>query len=124
MRIIRACRELRIATVAVYSEADADSLHVRMADEAVRIGPAAAQDSYLKMQNVLSAALITGADAIHRGYGFLAEHATFSGLRRVQHQVHRSYGERASRPMGDKAHARALMIEAGVTRGAGDPRAC
>lgn len=114
VRIIRACRELRIATVAVYSEADADSLHVRLADEAVRIGPAAAQDSYLKMQNVLSAALITGADAIHPGYGFLAEHATFSEACAACNIKFIGPSAKSIEAMGDKAHARALMIEAGV----------
>ncbi len=78
LRVIRACRELGIPTVAVYSECDASSLHVRFADEAICIGPPQATLSYLNVHNVLSAALVTGADAIHPGYGFLAENADFA----------------------------------------------
>jgi acetyl-CoA carboxylase, biotin carboxylase subunit len=78
LRVIRACRELGIPTVAVYSQCDATSLHVRFADEAICIGPPPATDSYLNVHNVLSAALVTGADAIHPGYGFLAENADFA----------------------------------------------
>ncbi|MBI3946881.1 MAG: acetyl-CoA carboxylase biotin carboxylase subunit [Armatimonadetes bacterium] len=114
VRIIRACRELRIGTVAVYSEADAESLHVRLADEAVRIGPAAAQDSYLKMQNVLSAALITGADAIHPGYGFLAEDASFADACAACGIKFVGPSPESIERMGDKARARALMKDAGV----------
>ena len=73
VRIIRAARELGISTVAVYSEADADSLHVALADEAICIGPASSSESYLKIPNIISAAQITGAEAIHPGYGFLSE---------------------------------------------------
>ena len=73
LRIIRACKELGIATVAIYSEADADSLHVQLADEAVCIGPAPSSESYLKIARIISAAEVTDADAIHPGYGFLAE---------------------------------------------------
>jgi acetyl-CoA carboxylase biotin carboxylase subunit len=75
MRIIRTCKEMGIKTVAVYSKADAESLHVRFADEAVCIGPAASSESYLKMSNIIAAAEITNADAIHPGYGFLSENA-------------------------------------------------
>ncbi|MEE2749979.1 MAG: biotin carboxylase N-terminal domain-containing protein, partial [Myxococcota bacterium] len=78
LRVIRACREMDIATVAVYSQCDATSLHVRFADEAICIGPPAAKDSYLNIPNVLSAADITGADAVHPGYGFLAENQDFA----------------------------------------------
>ena len=78
VRVIRACREMRIPTVAVYSQADADALHVRLADEAVCIGPAANRDSYLNLPNIITAALITGADAIHPGYGNLSESASFA----------------------------------------------
>ena len=78
VRIIRACREMGIATVAVYSEADQDSLHTQLADEAVCIGPAPSKDSYLNMERILSAALVTGADAVHPGFGFLSENARFA----------------------------------------------
>src|SRR2546425_8483870 len=78
LRVIRACRELGIATVAVYSEADRESLHVRFADDDVCIGPPPSRASYLKIPNLIAAAEITGADAIHPGYGFLAENAEFA----------------------------------------------
>ena len=78
LRIIRTCKEMNIRTVAVYSTADKDSLHVRFADEAVCIGPPLGKDSYLNIPRIISAAEITNADAIHPGYGFLAENAEFS----------------------------------------------
>ena len=80
LRVMRACKELDIKTVAVYSEADADSLHVRLADEAVCIGKASASDSYLNIPSVISAAEITDVEAIHPGYGFLAEDAHFAEI--------------------------------------------
>ena len=80
LRIIRTCKEMGIKTVAVYSTADADSLHVRFADEAVCIGPAPSSESYLKIPNIIAAAEITNADAIHPGYGFLSENARFSEI--------------------------------------------
>ena len=80
LRIIRSCKELGIKTVAVYSEADKDSLHVTFADEAVCIGPPPSKDSYLKIPSILSAAQVTGADAIHTGYGFLAENSEFAEM--------------------------------------------
>lgn len=83
LRIIRACREMGIKTVAVYSDVDEKSLHVQLADEAICIGPAAAQDSYLKIANIISAAEVTDVDAIHPGYGFLAENAHLRRSARV-----------------------------------------
>ena len=80
MRVIRTCREMGIKTVAVYSEADKDSLHVRFADEAVCIGPPASTESYLKISSIISAAEITNSDAIHPGFGFLSENAKFSKI--------------------------------------------
>jgi len=80
LRVIRTCREMGIKTVAVYSTADAESLHVRFADEAVCIGPAPSKDSYLKIPNIIAAAEITNADAIHPGYGFLSRNAKFSKI--------------------------------------------
>ena len=80
VRVIRAAREMGIATVAVYSEADAESLHVKLADEAVCIGPASSADSYLKIPHILSTAQITGADAVHPGFGFLSENASFAKI--------------------------------------------
>ena len=80
VRIIRACREMGIETVAVYSEADRDALHTQLADEAVCIGPAPSSESYLNMQNIISATLVSGADAIHPGFGFLSENSKFAEL--------------------------------------------
>ena len=80
VRIIRGCRELGIKTVAIFSEADRDALHVEMADEAICIGPAKATDSYLNMHSVLSAAIVSGAEAIHPGFGFLAENSMFAEM--------------------------------------------
>ena len=80
VRIIRACREMGIETVAVYSEADREALHTQLADEAVCIGPAPSSESYLNMQNIISATLISGADAIHPGFGFLSENSKFAEL--------------------------------------------
>ncbi len=114
LRVIRTCREIGIKTVAVYSTADAESLHVRFADEAVCIGPPASSESYLKMSAVLAAAEITNADAIHPGYGFLSENAKFSKLCE-EHGI-KFIGASAEMisKMGDKASARATMKEAGV----------
>src|SRR6201998_3639658 len=80
LRILRACKELGIATVAVHSTADADAMHVRLADESVCIGPPPARDSYLNIPSILAACEITGADAVHPGYGFLAENARFAEI--------------------------------------------
>ncbi len=114
LRIIRTCREMGIKTVAVYSTADRESLHVRFADEAVCIGPPKSADSYLNIPNILAAAEITNADAIHPGYGFLSENAKFS-------EICRDYGIKFIGPspeaissMGDKATAKETMKAAGV----------
>ena len=114
LRILRACREMGIATVAVHSEADRESLHVKLADESVCIGPAPSPQSYLNIPALIAAAEVTGADAIHPGYGFLAENANFA------EQVEKSgfifIGPKADtiRLMGDKVSAKHAMIEAGV----------
>ena len=114
LRIICACRELGIKTVAVYSEADENSLHVRFADEAVCIGPARSADSYLNVPAVLSAAEITGADAIHPGYGFLAESAYFAEVCEACHIKFIGPTPNVIRLIGDKARARRAMKKAGV----------
>ena len=114
VRIIRACRELGIETVAVHSDVDADSLHVKLADESICIGPAPSRDSYLNIAAILSAAKITGADAIHPGYGFLAENDRFAEL--VEQSGFCFIGPSATsiRAMGNKVAARKRMEEAGV----------
>ena len=114
LRVIRTCREMDIKSVAVYSTADADSLHVRFADEAVCIGPPASKDSYLKIPNIIAAAEITNADAIHPGYGFLSENAKFSKIC-AEHGIKfiGASPEMIDR-MGDKASAKATMKAAGV----------
>ena len=114
LRIIRTCKEMGIKTVAVYSVADQESLHVKFADEAVCIGPANSADSYLKIPNIIAAAEITNADAIHPGYGFLSENARFSKIC-DEHKI-KFIGASAEmiERMGDKASAIATMKEAGV----------
>jgi len=114
LRVMRACRELGVATVAVYSAADEASLHVAYADEAVCVGPPPAGQSYLVMQNLIMAARTHGADAIHPGYGFLAENAAFSRLCAENDIVFIGPGAEAIELMGDKAAARATMTAAGV----------
>jgi len=114
MRIIYACRELGIKTVAVYSEADESSLHVRFADEDVCIGPARSADSYLNVPAVISAAEITGADAIHPGYGFLSESAYLAEVCEACHIKFIGPDPQVIRLMGDKARARRVMKKAGV----------
>jgi acetyl-CoA carboxylase biotin carboxylase subunit len=114
LRIIWACRELGIKTVAVHSTADTDSLHVRFADEDVCIGPPSNRESYLNISAVISAAEITGAEAIHPGYGFLAESAQFAEVCRECGLTFIGPGPEVIRRMGDKAEARRTMIEAGV----------
>jgi acetyl-CoA carboxylase biotin carboxylase subunit len=114
LRVIRACRELGIGTVAVYSEADRDSLHVRFSDEDICIGPPASRESYLNIPRIVAAAEITGAEAIHPGYGFLAENAEFSEICARSGIVFIGPTADQIRRMGDKAEARRTMIEAGV----------
>jgi len=114
LRIIYACRELGIKTVAVYSEADENSLHVRFADEDVCIGPARSADSYLNVPAVISAAEITGADAIHPGYGFLSESAYLAEVCEACHIRFIGPDPQVIRLMGDKARARRVMKKAGV----------
>jgi len=114
LRVIRTCKEMGIKTVAVYSTADAESLHVRFADEAVCIGPPASSESYLKIPNILAAAEITNADAIHPGYGFLSENSNFSKIC-AEHDIKfiGASGDQIDR-MGDKATAKLTMKAAGV----------
>lgn len=114
MRVIRTCREMGIKTVAVYSKADAESLHVKFADEAVCIGPAPSSESYLKMANIIAAAEITNADAIHPGYGFLSENAKFSKLCQEHDIKFIGASPEMIDRMGDKANAKSTMIAAGV----------
>ncbi len=114
LRIIRTCREMGIKTVAVYSTADAESLHVRFADEAVCIGPAPSNMSYLKMSNIIAAAEITNADAIHPGYGFLSENAKFSKICQESGIKFIGASPEMIEKMGDKATAKATMKAAGV----------
>ena len=114
LRVIRACRELGVQTVAVYSEADRESLHVRFADDDVCIGPPPSRESYLSIPNIIAAAEITGADAIHPGYGFLAENAEFAETCRASNITFIGPTGDQIRQMGDKATARRLAQEAGV----------
>ncbi|MFM2248195.1 MAG: hypothetical protein RL071_4270, partial [Pseudomonadota bacterium] len=114
LRVIRACRELGIRTVAVYSEADRNALHVRFADEAVCVGPAQARDSYLHIPNVISAADITGADAVHPGYGFLAENIAFAKAVRAHGMTFVGPSPELLGTFGDKLSAKAAAREAGV----------
>jgi acetyl-CoA carboxylase biotin carboxylase subunit len=114
VRIIRACKELGIQTVAVYSEADRDALHVRLADEAYCIGPTASRDSYLNFTNLMSVATLTGAEAIHPGYGFLAENADFAELCEACNITFIGPSPEAINKMGSKAVARETMHKAGV----------
>lgn len=114
LRVVRACKELGIRSVAVFSEADRDSLHARMADQAVCVGPAPSSASYLNMPNIISAALTSGADAVHPGYGFLAENAAFARACADSGLVFVGPSADAIERMGDKAVARSTMMAAGV----------
>ncbi|GIQ70684.1 acetyl-CoA carboxylase biotin carboxylase subunit [Xylanibacillus composti] len=114
VRIIRACREMGIATVAVYSEPDRDALHVRLADEAYCIGPKASKDSYLNFTNIMSVATLTGVDAIHPGYGFLAENADFAEICESCNITFIGPSPEAISRMGDKSEAKLTMKQADV----------
>ncbi|MGH7212973.1 MAG: biotin carboxylase N-terminal domain-containing protein, partial [Acetobacteraceae bacterium] len=109
LRVQRACRELGIGTVAVHSTADAEAMHVRLSDESVCIGPPPAKDSYLNIPAILSAAAITGADAIHPGYGFLAENAGFAEMVEAHGLTFIGPSPDHIRMMGDKIAAKAAM---------------
>ena len=121
LRVLRACRELGIASVAVHSTADADAMHVRLADESVCIGPALARDSYLNMPAIISAALITGAEAIHPGYGFLSENAAFAEMVEAHDLVFIGPTAQHIRMMGDKITAKTTMEELKVPLVPGSP---
>lgn len=114
VRIIRACREMGIETVAVYSEADREALHTKLADEAVCIGPASSGDSYLSMDRIISATIVTGADAIHPGFGFLSENAKFAELCERCHITFIGPKSSVIASLGNKQKARNTMIQAGV----------
>jgi acetyl-CoA carboxylase biotin carboxylase subunit len=114
LRIQRACRELGIPTVAVHSTADSEAMHVRLADESVCIGPPAAKDSYLNIPAILSAAAITGADALHPGYGFLSENANFAEMVEAHGLTFIGPASQHIRMMGDKITAKTTMAELGV----------
>ncbi len=114
MRIIRACREMGIETVAVYSEADREALHAKLADEAVCIGPAALGDSYLSMEKIISATIISGADAIHPGFGLLSENSKFAELCEKCGIIFIGPGSDVIAKLGNKQEARNTMVAAGV----------
>ena len=123
VRIIRACREMGIETVAVYSEADREALHTQLADEAICIGPAPSSESYLNMERIISATLISGADAIHPGFGFLSENSKFAELCEQCNITFIGPSSEVIRKMGNKSEARNTMIAAGVpvTPGSTEP---
>ena len=114
LRIIRTCKEMGVKTVAVYSTADRHSLHVRFADEAVCIGPPPSKDSYLNIPNIISAAELTNADAIHPGYCFLSENAKFSRICKEHGIKFIGASPEMIDSMGDKSSAKETMIKAGV----------
>src|SRR6201998_1493781 len=123
LRVLRACKELGIATVAVHSTADEDAMHVRLADESVCIGPPPARDSYLNVPALLAACEITGADAVHPGYGFLSENARFAEIL-AEHNIHFIGPKPAHiRLMGDKIEAKRTAKRLGIPAVAGSPDA-
>jgi acetyl-CoA carboxylase, biotin carboxylase subunit len=121
LRVIRSCKEMGVGSVAVYSDADRDCLHARMADQAICIGPAPSRLSYLNMANIISAALMSGAEAIHPGYGFLAENAQFARAVASSGLTFIGPSPEAIERMGDKAVARSTMADAGVPVVPGSP---
>ena len=115
VRIIRACREMGIETVAIYSKADEEALHTQLADEAICIGPAPSKDSYLNMENILSATIISGADAIHPGFGFLSENTKFVEMCEEYHITFIGPSSKLIHAMGNKSEARMTRrMNAGV----------
>ena len=114
VRIIRACKEMNIKTVAVYSEADKDSLHTRLADEAICIGPALATKSYLNIKNIIEAAYITKADSIHPGFGFLSENSEFAKICEESNIKFIGPKSEIIDLLGNKSNAKEMMKEAGV----------
>ena len=114
VRIIRACREIGIETVAVYSEADREALHTQLADEAICIGPAALSESYLSMERIISATIVSGADAIHPGFGFLSENSKFAELCEKCNITFIGPGSEVIAKLGNKQEARNIMAAAGV----------
>ena len=114
VRIIRACKEMNIKTVAVYSETDKDALHTKLADEAVCIGPASPNKSYLNIKSIIEAACITGADSIHPGFGFLSENAQFAKICEESNIKFIGPTSKVIDLLGNKSNAKELMKEAGV----------
>ena len=114
VRIIRACKEMNIKTVAVYSEVDKDAMHVKLADEAICIGPANSSKSYLNFKNIIEAANITGADAIHPGFGFLSENSQFAKICEESNIKFIGPNYKVIELMGNKSNAKELMKNAGV----------
>ena len=114
VRIIRACREMGIETVAVYSEADKDALHAKLADEAICIGPAKLSESYLSMERIISATIVSGAEAIHPGFGLLSENSRFAKLCEECNIIFIGPDSNVIAKLGDKQAARETMISAGV----------
>ena len=114
VRIIRACKEMNIKTVAVYSEADKDSVHTRLADEAICIGPANSNKSYLNYKNIIEAAYITGADSIHPGFGFLSENSQFAKICEESNIKFIGPSYEVIKLMGNKSNAKEMMEKAGI----------
>jgi acetyl-CoA carboxylase biotin carboxylase subunit len=122
LRIHRACHEMGIKTVAAHSTADADAMHVRLADEAICIGPPSATESYLNIPNLISAAEISGADAIHPGYGFLSENAKFAEIVEAHDIIWIGPKPEHIRTMGDKIEAKLTAAKLGLVRSRISPR--